>query len=309
VKRLATSLFLACDESGLSARVAEESVRVFVASYREHLHAFAALPFTKLGRYFITRRPDEPVLRTIFADAQRTTPRSNLEKLAVERGGRFRFHDRRPVLEHVSDRQAAEVLGSLDQYRATLPGGRRRTFERYRPVDVAFKIVGTGSVGTRDYVVLLFGNGARDPLFIQVKQELESCYTPFLPRQRGRVHQGQRVAEGQQMMQTWSDPLLGYTRFGGQDYLVRQLADHKASLDPESLTRATVMEYAALCGEALAKGHARTADAAMLSGYVGRSTKLDRALVEFAVTYADQTRADYGAFVRSLRAGPRRHPP
>jgi uncharacterized protein (DUF2252 family) len=306
VKRLATSLILTCEESALSARVAEACVRAFAASYRAHLNTFAALPFTKLARYFITRRPDEPVLQAIFADAERTTPRRNLEKLAAQRGGRFGFHDRPPVLEHVSDRQAAEVLGGLDRYRTALTGGRRRTFDRYRPVDVAFKLVGTGSVGTRDYVVLLFGNGVRDPLFMQVKQELASCYVPFLPQPRGVVHQGQRVAEGQQMMQTWSDPFLGYTRFGGHDYLVRQLADHKACLDPDSLTRQTAMEYAGLCGEALAKGHARTTDSAVLAGYLGQSAKFDRALVEFAVTYADQTRADYVAFVRSLRSGRRR---
>jgi hypothetical protein len=104
------------------------------------------------------------------------------------------------------------------------------------------------------------------------------------------------------MMQTWSDPLLGYTRFGGRDYLVRQLADHKASLDPESLTRSTVMAYAGLCGEALAKGHARTTDAALLAGYLGQSDKFDRALLEFAVTYADQTKTDFTAFVRALRS-------
>jgi uncharacterized protein (DUF2252 family) len=310
VKRLATSLILACEESGLSVRVAEASVRAFAASYRDHVSAFARLSFTKLARYFITRRQDQPVLRAIFAGAQRTTPRRNLQRLTVERAGRFRFHDRRPLLEHVNDSVVAAVLGGLKRYRATLSGGRRRTFERYRPVDVAFKLVGTGSVGTRDYVVLLFGNGARDPLFIQVKQELPSCYQPFLPREARAAHrhQGQRVAEGQQMMQTWSDPLLGYTRFGGHDYLVRQLADHKASFDPDSLTRQTAIEYAGLCGEALAKGHARTTDAALLAGYLGRSPKFDRALIEFAVAYADQTKSDYSAFVRSVRGrpGPRR---
>src|SRR5207247_10696646 len=105
-------------------------------------------------------------------------------------------------------------------------------FEQYQPVDVAFKLVGTGSVGTRDYVVLLFGNGASDSLFIQLKQELPSCYTPYLPSSPRVDHQGRRVAEGQQMMQTLSDPFLGYTRVDGRDYLVRQLADHKAALDP-----------------------------------------------------------------------------
>src|SRR5258708_24533848 len=105
------------------------------------------------------------------------------------------------------------------------------------------------------------------------------------------------------MLQTLSDPILGYTRFCGHDYLVRQLADHKASLDPALLTRQSVMEYAQLCGEVLAKGHARTTDAALLAGYVGQSPKLDRALAEFAAAYAEQTKVDHRAFVRRLRAG------
>ncbi len=306
LKRLATSLILASEESGLSARRAEASVRTFVASYRAHLRMFATMPFGKLARYLITRRHDETVLQAVFADAQRTTPRRNLEKLTVERGGRFRFHDRRPVLEHATPRVAAEVLTSLQAYRTTLNVSRRRTVERYRPVDVAFKLVGTGSVGTRDYIVLMFGNGVCDPLFIQIKQELPSCYTRFLPRAHEPAHQGRRVALGQQMMQTLSDPLLGYTRFGGRDYLVRQLSDHKASLDPALLTRQSVMEYAELCGEVLAKGHARTTDSALLAGYVGQSTKLDRALADFAAGYAEQTKTDYRAFVRRLRVGRRR---
>jgi uncharacterized protein (DUF2252 family) len=186
-----------------------------------------------------------------------------------------------------------------------LNASRRRTFERYRPADVAFKLVGTGSVGTRDYVVLLFGNDVHDPLFMQVKQELPSCYEPYLPSRRSRVvHQGRRVAEGQQMMQTASDPFLGYTRCGGRDYLVRQLADHKAGLAPTELTGGTLLAYAGLCGEVLAKGHARTTDAAVLAGYVGRSAKLDTAIAGFATAYAEQTRTDYRLFVRSLRGTP-----
>jgi len=194
------------------------------------------------------------------------------------------------------------VVRALKEYRARLNASRRRTFERYRPADVAFKLVGTGSVGTRDYVVLLFGNGVRDPLFMQVKQELPSCYAPYLRAAAGRAHQGRRVAEGQQMMQTLSDPFLGYTRLGGRDYLVRQLADHKAALDPTQLKRRTLFEYARLCGEALAKGHARTTDGAMLAGYVGRSTKLDTSIAAFAMAYAAQTETDYRLFIRSHRA-------
>jgi uncharacterized protein (DUF2252 family) len=198
----------------------------------------------------------------------------------------------------VSSHIESSVLKSLELYAATLVPSRRRTFERYHAVDVAFKLVGTGSVGTRDYVVLMFGNGPRDPLFIQVKQELPSCYTPYLRPAIRVKHEGQRVAEGQQMMQTLSDPFLGYTRCDGRDYLVRQLADHKAGLDPSRLTARTLDEFATLCGEVLAKGHARSGDAAMLAGYVGKGPKLDRAIARFALAYADQVRADFKLFRR-----------
>ena len=301
VKRLATSLVLAGEESGQSGSRCEESARRFVASYRAHLRSFATMPFAKLARYLIRRRRDEPVLDEIFADAERTTPVRNLRKLAVERDGRWRFHDRPPSLEHVPSHTAAHVVRALVAYRVTLNASRRRTFERYRPVDVAFKLVGTGSVGTRDYVVLLFGNGARDPLFMQVKQELPSCYAPYLPEVPRIDHHGRRVAEGQQMMQTLSDPFLGYARFSGHDYLVRQLADHKAALDPMELNGQTLFEYASLCGEALAKSHARTTDGAVLAGYAGKSAKLDQAIAAFAMAYADQTKADYRLFRQSHR--------
>ena len=301
VKRLATSLVLAGEESEQSAWRCEESVRQFVASYRTHLRAFATMPFATLARYLIKRAPDEPLLDALFLDAQHVTPDRNRRRLTVERRGRVQFHDQRPILEHVSARTAAAVVRALRPYRATLTPSRRRTFERYRPVDVAFKLVGTGSVGTRDYVVLLLGNGVGDPLFLQVKQELASCYTRYLPAAPRVAHQGRRVAEGQQMIQTLSDPFLGYTRCEGHDYLVRQLADHKAALDPTAFTKRTLFAYARLCGEVLAKGHARTGDAALLAGYVGASRKLDTAIASFAVAYATQTKADYRGFVRSLR--------
>jgi uncharacterized protein (DUF2252 family) len=298
VKRLATSLILAGEESGQSEAQCEASVRLFVRSYRTHLSMFATMRFATLGRYLISRRRRNPLLDAILRDAQRVTPMRNLEKLTIARGGGVRFHDRSPVLEHVSTRLAADVVRALGQYAGTLSASRRRTFERYRPIDVAFKLVGTGSVGTRDYLVLLFGNGPGDPLFIQVKQELPSCYEPYLHQSASVRNQGRRVAEGQQLLQTLSDPFLGYTRFGGHDYLVRQLADHKAAVNPAQLNRRTLREYAILCGEVLAKGHARTGDAALLAGYAGNSAKLDRAITAFAVTYAEQVRADYRLFRR-----------
>jgi uncharacterized protein (DUF2252 family) len=301
VKRLATSLVLAGGEAGLGSGRCEESVRVFVASYRWHLRMFATMRFAALARYLIARRNDDSVLDDVLEEARRITPTRNLRRLTIEMRSRVRFHDRRPDLRHLSPRISADVIRSLTAYRATLAASRRRTFDRYRPVDVAWKLVGTGSVGTRDYIVLLFGNGPRDPLFLQVKQELPSCYAPYLRRSPRTDHEGQRVAEGQQLMQTLSDPFLGYTRVAGRDYLVRQLADHKAALDPAGFTRRTLIEYAGLCGEVLAKGHARTGDAALLAGYVGRGTRLDEAMAGFAVAYAEQTRIDHRAFTRRLR--------
>ncbi len=302
LKRLATSLVLAGKESHQSEARCEESVRAMVASYRQHLREFAQMPFAALARHLITRRGDARVLDAVFQAARRLTPDRNLKKLTVNPGGRFRFHDETPDLEHVPGKTAATVANALKDYAGTLTASRRRTFERYRPADVAFKLVGTGSVGLRDYVVLLFGNGANDPLFIQVKQELPSCYASFLPAARsGRSHQGLRVAEGQQMMQTLSDPFLGYVGCDGRDYLVRQLADHKAGLAPTELAGGMLLAYARLCGEVLAKGHARTTDAAMLAGYVGGSAKLDTAITAFAVAYAEQTTRDFRRFVASFR--------
>jgi uncharacterized protein (DUF2252 family) len=301
VKRLATSLVLASQETGQAESRQGEAARTFVRSYRARLREFARMPVARLARHLITRGANEPLLDKIIENARRITPTRNLRRLVVARRGVFRFHDQRPDLEHVLPRVAAGVVGSLGLHRGTLNASRRRTFDAYHPADVAFKIVGTGSVGTRDYVVLLFANDRHDPLFMQVKQELPSCYAPYLKAGPRANHQGRRVAEGQQMMQTASDPFLGYTRFGGHDYLVRQLADHKAGLEPTELTGGTLLAYARLCGEVLAKGHARTGDAAMLAGYVGSSPRLDNAIAEFAAAYAAQTKADYQRFLKWLR--------
>src|SRR5262245_22266938 len=144
VKRLATSIVLAGGEAGLSQARCEESVHDFVASYRRHLRIFATIGFGRLGRYLITRKRDEPLLRQIFDDAEHMTPMRNLKRLTVRDGLRFRFHDNPPTLEHVASRVAADVVRSLHAYSTTLTASRRRTFSRYRPADVAFKLVGTG---------------------------------------------------------------------------------------------------------------------------------------------------------------------
>ncbi|MCL2661539.1 MAG: DUF2252 domain-containing protein, partial [Acidobacteriaceae bacterium] len=168
------------------------------------------------------------------------------------------------------------------------------------PVDVAFKVVGTGSVGLRDYCVYMEGNGPDDPLFLQIKEEVESGYAPYLKANHVQ-HQGKRVVEGERAMQVQSDPFLGWTTLEGRDYLVRQLNDHKATIEVDDLKAAGLTEYAEVCGELLARGHARSGACLEIAGYLGGSARFDDAIVKFAEVYANQTEADWKALVASMK--------
>jgi uncharacterized protein (DUF2252 family) len=194
------------------------------------------------------------------------------------------------------------VLGSLGIYRESLTPERRHLFDLFRGIDVGFKVVGTGSVGLRDYVVLFEGNGPRDPMFLQIKQEVASAYAKFLPGTDGG-NQGRRAAEGQRAMQPMSDLLLGWTRIGTHDYLVRQLNDHKGRIDLQTLRGGGLARLAVVAGELLARGHARSGDACQIRGYCGSGAKMARALGNFAAEYADQTEADYRAFTGAIKKG------
>ena len=302
-KRLATSLILANREAGGQDPAGAMAVREFSRCYRESLRRFAAMHVLDLMTYEVHRYPKRSGVQKILQKAERATLAKNLAKLTVPGpNGEPRFHDQRPLLSHVEDEMAREVMASLQSYRDTLGLDRRQALDAYHPVDVTFKVVGTGSVGTRDYVVLLLGNGPEDALFLQVKEELPSAWTAALPgKTEAGMHQGRRVAEGQHRCQTATDPFVGWTTIEGRDYLVRQLSDHKASLDPAELEGEVLIEYAQVCGETLAKAHARTGNAAALAGYGGKTDKLDRALADFALAYAAQTTQDHAALVAAIQ--------
>ena len=214
-----------------------------------------------------------------------------------------RFKEIKPILTRVTGRQAAAVLASLGPYRQTLEPQRQHLLSFYRPVEVAFKVVGTGSVGLRDYCIYFEGNGPDDPLFLQIKEEPPSAYAPYLPDADPPRHNGQRTAEGQKAMQVQSDPFLGWTHFGGRDYLVRQLNDHKGSIDLEDLAGGGLEAYAEVCGELLARGHARSGDPLILAGYIGSGDGFSEALAKFGSAYADQTEKDWQELKRSGKAG------
>ena len=305
VKRLATSLLLAGRAAKIKRAIRQQAVETFTARYRRSMREFAAMPVIDLARYQIHRLAEINPIASILRTAERSTPQKSLLKLTEVVDGHRRFRQQPPLLERVSAKESEAVLAALTPYTRTLQPERRHFLEQYRPVDVAFKVVGTGSVGLRDYCIYFEGSSraaGTDPLFLQVKEETTSAYAPYLPEgAAGHTHQGHRVVDGQRAMQLTSDPFLGYTTLEGRDFLVRQLNDHKASLDIETLTPQGLLGYADLCGELFARGHARAGDPVAISAYLGNSTRFDRALLTFARTYADKTEHDWGLLKSSLK--------
>jgi uncharacterized protein (DUF2252 family) len=316
VKRLATSLVLAGTEIGSKAWQRAPAVLGAAETYRRTIARLAKMPVIEAARYLVhgLQRVD-PVSRVLLK-AERATPQRTLESLTIpiaEAGTTARsgkplagdriFKEHKPFLTRVTGAKAREVLASLTEYSGSLLPERRHFLSFYQPMDVAFKVVGTGSVGLRDYVIYFQGNGWGDPLFLQIKEEAGSAYAPYLKSSGGQSigprHQGQRVAEGQRAMQLQSDPFLGWTTIANRDYLVRQLDDYKGSLDLTELKGQGLIEYGQVCGELLARGHARSADACIIAGYVGNGKRFDEAILEFAEAYAEQTQKDWQALLKS----------
>lgn len=303
VKRFATSLVLAGREAQESEPHCREAVEAFMKSYRKTLAVCSELTVLELARYQVRRHADAVPVTSVLRQAERATPRHNLEKLTEESRGKRRFKEQKPLLTRVSEATADAVLHSLGEYKATLQAERRYFFEMHSPEDVAFKVVGTGSVGTRDYVVLFAGNGPQDALFLQLKEAPPSAYARLAGCASATAHQGERVVRGQRIMQSQSDIFLGWTTIEGRDFLVRQLSDHKASIETGDLKRSGLLQYAEVCGEILGKAHARSGDPCVLTGYCGSSDKLDKAIADFAIAYADQTEEDHRAFLSAIQQG------
>ena len=309
VKRMATSLILAGREAHVSNSHCREASAAFVARYRRMMHLFSTMPVLEVARYQVHRLGECGPVSAILLAAKRSTPTLSLRALTEpdpsNKAQRI-FKTNLPTLERLTGSRhgeiAKQVIASLVPYEESLLPERRRFLAQYRAIDVAFKVVGTGSVGLRDYCVYLEGNGRKDPLFIQIKEEAVSAYAPYLTSNAKKTyHQGRRVVEGERSMQLQSDPFLGWTKIEGRDYLVRQLNDHKGSLDMTTIKAAGLMEYASVCGEMLARGHARGGDCAMLAGYIGASERFDNAITRFAEIYADQTEKDWEQLVKHLK--------
>jgi uncharacterized protein (DUF2252 family) len=239
-----------------------------------------------------------------------------LSKLGELADGQYRIASQPPLIVPARDLAATYGL-SPDQvipaihhefraYRATLQEDRRRLLERFEIVDMARKVVGVGSVGTRDYIVLLQGRDAHDPLFLQIKQASASVLEAHLRRSRFRQH-GERVVQGQRLMQAASDIYLGWTKGVGPDvrrhFYWRQLRDMKGSLDIDKMRPAGLTLYAHTCGWTLARAHARSGDPVAIAEYLGDNDAFDQSITSFSERYADQNERDYREFVQAIRSG------
>jgi uncharacterized protein (DUF2252 family) len=227
LKRMAASLILAGRGSGHKESSARQAAEKCVERYCAQIRAFAQMPCLEVGRFQVHRLGQVEPVHAALTKAERATPPHTLEQLtqpvSSKPGAPRRFKELKPTLTRVTGSQARAVLASLGPYREMLEPQRQHLLSFYQPVDVAFKVVGTGSVGLRDYCIYFEGNGPGDPLFLQIKEEPASAYSPYLPDAHPAHHNGQRVAEGQRAMQLQSDPFLGWTHIGGRQFLVRQL--------------------------------------------------------------------------------------
>jgi uncharacterized protein (DUF2252 family) len=311
VKRLAVSVVLAAGNLGIDGPQAEAVVRGAVGAYRERMAELATLgPLdiwhqrvdvdTVLG---IARQARAKDLRRQLrvARIRRRTSLTALPRLTTVVNGTRRIIDDPPLIGHV-DPEALDGRQMIAGYAGSLAPDRRPLLGRYQVLDTARKVVGVGSVGTRCYLSLLTDADGRSPIFLQLKEALESVLTPHLGRPESG-HQGERVVTGQRIMQAASDMFLGWTRYRGHDYYVRQYRDMKGSVNLEVMTPAGFSSYAEVCGRTLARAHARSGDAAMISGYLGAGPHFDDAISRFAEAYAAQVRRDYRQLTAAAGSG------
>lgn len=329
LKRLATSVALAARHNQFDQKTSRNAVETVVRAYRDRMQQLANLPALQIWYSYVRaediapffaseRRLSERDRRAMverhsrwFAKARSRNANQALESLTTQVNGEHRIKSDPPFMVPISQLQLEfkpeelleHAMESFSQYRQSLPDARRHLLDRYRFVELAMKVVGIGSVGTRCFVALFRGMDAQDPLILQVKEANRSVLEEYLPP-IDYTHHGQRVVEGQRLMQSVSDVFLGWSSdLTGHDYYWRQLRDMKLSANIERYRPQLLSNYAMLCGVTLAHSHARTGDVAAIAGYIGRGDLFVRALGEFANAYADQNDRDYATFTAALKQG------
>ncbi|WP_371917206.1 DUF2252 domain-containing protein [Pseudomonas sp. FFUP_PS_473] len=312
VKRLAISFVVAALDNQFSTKEAEACAVECVRAYRERLRECSKMSplevwYDRLDAQTILEMSPNSKIRKnreeLIAKAKTRVGDYLYPTISGEVGGRRRLIDQPPILFHVYEKDFEQnVKMALEDYRISLPHERRVLFDRYRMEDIAIKAVGIGSVGTYCFVSLFF-SAENHPLLLQFKEASPSVLEPYAGKSLYENH-GQRVVTGQRLMQSSSDIFLGWTRGKkGRHFFVRQLRDMKMSAPIERTTAAQLKMYAEMCGMTLARSHAKSGDAAMISGYLGKSDEFDKAIGKFAVAYANQNAKDHAALVAAERSG------
>jgi uncharacterized protein (DUF2252 family) len=318
VKRLAASFSVAGRDQGSGAPERRRIVAAMSASYRSAMRRLAAIGnlevwYTQMDVAAIAEgwaaAAGKKGVKTFERNLAKTRAKDRmraLSKLTEEVDGRLRIVSEPPLIvplrelaEADPEEIEARVKEILADYRETLPEDRQVLLDSYRYVDAAFKVVGVGSVGTRAWIVLLQGRDEDDPLFLQIKEAQASVLEPYAAP-TAYAQQGERVVQGQRLVQAASDILLGWVKARGidgekRDFYVRQLWDQKGSARVENMDPKALTAYAEICGTTLAHAHARSGDRIGIAGYLGKGDTFDRAMAEFAESYADQNERDYEA--------------
>jgi len=316
VKRLAASFTMACRSNGFSKSDQRDAAQTCAQSYREHMTEYAdarALDvwYTALDTSKVMASLGDKVARArlrqrIEKQKARTVTEHDFPTLAEAKGGRYVIKDNPPLIYHHQllnlTKNQDNIRRAFARYRETLPDDRKVLLDRYQLIDVALKVVGVGSVGTMCAIALLMAAND-DPVFIQIKEAGPSVLEPYAGKSRYSNH-GERVVVGQRLMQSSSDIFLGWTHSEtGRHFYLRQLRDMKMKALVEVFNPKTMVDYAMLCGWTLARGHAKSGDAAMIAGYLGKSDVFDRAVARFSELYADQAERDHAVFMQAIRMG------
>src|SRR4051794_2073990 len=313
LRRLTVSVYVAGRQNGFGESACEDAVQHCVEEYREQIAHLAAQPllarsFDRLDvdrlRSAASRHSFRSEIDRAARRARRRTSDRALPRFTEQHDGTARLVEEPPLITRPSDAERELLAAALDDYLTTLPPHWARILAGYRVLDIAHKVVGVGSVGLRAYVALCEGSSPDDVVFLQLKQARRSV---IARHQHGDAawhrHQGQRVVEYQQALQTVSDPLLGWATVTDTQFYVRQFRNMKGAIVVEDINAGALADYAGICGFLLAKSHARTSGASMIPGYIGSSDKLADSLCRFARAYADQVESDHAALVAAVRRG------
>ncbi|KFF02920.1 DUF2252 domain-containing protein [Flavobacterium reichenbachii] len=316
LKRLAASFTIAARHKGFSKAKSKKIAEIVVSSYAKNMRKYAEMSalqvwyedirfedMIKSGNDTLSKKLDQKRLEKA---SERTPHEKEFEKMTEIKDGKVIILDHPPLIYHLEDSKQEAFLNRAEnaflRYKETLPDDRKVLLENYKIQDVAVKVVGVGSVGTWCGVILLLSDSG-DPLFLQFKEAYESVLTPFTGKSEYE-HHGQRVVNGQRLMQSASDIFLGWTSDNsGRNYYVRQMRDAKIKPVIETMNFKNLVHYASSCGWALAQAHARTGKAAAIAGYIGKSDKFKKAISRFSVAYTKQNKKDYYALLTAVEKG------